>query len=301
MAIALTGAFGLIGSAVRRRLSQTVEVRTIDIHPSADFVADLSEPEQIAALDFSGIETVVHCAGIVDEDFTNPGRAFRQATLGMAALVDRAKKSGARRFIYLSSAHVYGRFDAPFDEASPPNPMHDYAIAHFASEQVLRRSTGAAFRGAVFRPCAVFGIPPDVVRFRRWSLIPFSFPKEAVELGTITLQSRGTQKRNFVGTEDIANAMAVWLGSDDPAHFSIINPIGCETMTVFDFAKRCALLAEQITGGAVGIVRPDGPDLADAFDYHTRDARFVGHTDLSRTVEELMRRLIAGAAKGASA
>lgn len=292
MAIALTGAFGLIGSAVRRRLSESAEVKTIDINPAADFVADLSEPDQIAALDFSGVETVVHCAGIVDEDFANPGRAFRQATLGMNALVTQARKAGVKRFVYLSSAHVYGRFDAPFDESSPPNPMHDYAIAHFASEQVLRRATGPGFHGAVFRPCAVFGIPPDVARFRRWSLIPFAFPKEAVEQGTITLQSRGTQKRNFVGTSDIADAMALWLSDDAVGSFSIVNPIGRETMTVYEFARRCAELAEPLTGKRVAVRRPDGPDTADAFDYRTRDPRFIGKADIWATVETLMRRIL---------
>src|ERR1700691_4763641 len=103
--IALTGGFGLIGSAVRDRLRASHEVRTIGIHRSADLIVDLSEPDSIAALDLSGCAALVHCAGVVDEDFTNAGRAFRQATQGMAALVARAKACGVSRFAYISSAH----------------------------------------------------------------------------------------------------------------------------------------------------------------------------------------------------
>lgn len=295
--VAQTGSSGLIGSAVRKRLGATREVRTIDKQPFADFVADLSEPDSIATLDLNGCTALVHCAGIVDEDFTNTGRAFRQATQGMSALVARAKSCGVSRFVYVSSAHVYGPFAGTISESSSPNPLSDYAIAHFASEQILRRAAGPGFRAVVLRPCAVFGIPPDLARFRRWALIPFGFPHSAVEHSRIELKSSGLQRRNFVGTDDIAGAIDTWLSDSWADPFLIVNPIGKESMTVLAFAQMCARIAETVTGQSCRVVRPDAPaPLADTFEYTTMDRRFAGVTNLGDTVAHLMRLMIANGA-----
>lgn len=292
MTIALVGASGLIGSAVRSRLARSQPVRTIGRHVGADMVADLARPDTVASLSLEGCSALIHCAGIVDEDFADPERAFRQATLGMSALVARAKSAGINRFLYVSSAHVYGRFVGSIEESSPPNPLHDYAIAHYASEQILRRATDEGFRGAVVRPCAVFGIPPDVERFRRWTLIPFGFPISAVGEGTIALASRGLQRRNFVGTEDIAAAVSIWLDDVDALSFSVINPIGNQTMTVLEFAQLCARAALSVTGRECAVTRPEGLDPApDSFDYRSLDSRFYGSAPLEETILHLTRLL----------
>ena len=291
--IALTGWSGLIGSAVLRALSGKHDIRTIGRSQNSDLVADLSQPTTISALDLGGCDAVVHCAGIVDEDFSDPERAFRRATQGMAALVARASSYKLSHFIYISSAHVYGALVGKISENTPPNPLSDYAIAHYASEQILRRATGAGLCAAVLRPCAVFGIPPDVTNFRRWSLIPFAFPKSLIDKSRIELKSAGTQRRNFVGAEDVARAAAIWLNDASSNPFEIINPIGKADMSVFAFARTCAEIAEQVTGKSATILRPDSPDCTvDLFDYTTRDTRFIGSADLGATIQNLLHLLM---------
>jgi UDP-glucose 4-epimerase len=294
MIVALTGSSGLIGSAIHARLAAAGEVRTIARREGGHYKADLSDPESVAKLDLKGCDALVHSAGVVDEDFVDdPQRAFRQAIQGMAALVKVARDSGVKRALYISSAHIYGPFAGHIDETSPPNPLHDYAIAHFASEQILRRSASEDFRTAVVRPNAVFGVPPDIARFRRWRLIPFSFPKTAVEERLITLGSHGEQRRNFVGTEDIAAAVATWLADSSAGRFQGINSVGKDSMTVYDFARLCASLSEKVTGKPCRVVRPavDSPPKDD-YDFTTRDPRFIGATDIAQTVERFMRLLL---------
>ncbi|UWZ86138.1 NAD-dependent epimerase/dehydratase family protein [Occallatibacter riparius] len=286
--IIVTGAHGLIGSAVCRLFAKTYTVSTIGRRAPANMIADIADPATIERLDLTGAKCLIHCAGIVDEDFSNPARAFRQAIEGMAALVRRAKQDGVRRFVYISSAHVYGPFAGEIDENSRPNPLHDYAIAHFASEQILRRATTDEFIGCAIRPCAVFGIPADLDRFRRWALIPFGFPRAAVHDGVIGLASRGLQRRNFIGSDDIARAISLWLEQEQVARFTGINAVGQTSMTVLDFANMCAASAERITGRATRVTRPDGVDPApDNFDYRTIDPRFVGHSSLPDFVDRM--------------
>jgi UDP-glucose 4-epimerase len=206
----------------------------------------------------------------------------------MATLVRKAKLAGVRRFVYISSAHVYGPFTGIIDENARPNPLHDYAIAHFASEQILRRATTADFAGAAIRPCAVFGVPADIARFRRWALIPFGFPRAAVREGVIALASRGLQRRNFVGTDDIAQAISIWLAQEQVNSFTGMNAVGQTSMTVLDFAEMCATSAERVTGRPCRVTRPEGVDPArDNFEYNTIDPRFVGKASLTEFIDRM--------------
>jgi UDP-glucose 4-epimerase len=298
MKVAITGTTGLIGSVAYRRIAALCSVLTIGRRTGCDRIIDLSDPANVRDMDLDGCDTLVHCAGVVDEDFADAGRAFRQATQGMAALVARAKAAGISRFVYISSAHVYGPFYGEIDENVPANPLHDYAIAHFASEQILRRATSPKFRGLAVRPCAVFGIPQEFVRFRRWSLIPFDFPKSAIECGTIALASHGMQKRNFVGTEDIASTIIHWLtNSSDSTAFRAVNPIGKQTMTVLGFAEMCAAVATEITGLACKVTRPDSSaGDANAFDYKSIYNWSRGQMELAQTVRQIMLLVKEGAA-----
>lgn len=291
MKVAITGSTGLIGSAVYDRVSRVSDAVTLGRSAGSGQKVDLSDPASIRRLDLGGCEALIHCAGIVDEDFADPGRAFRQATEGMAALVAHAKAAKVSQFVYISSAHVYGALAGVIDENSPPNPLHDYAIAHFASEQVLRRATSSGLRGLVLRPCAVFGIPPDLARFRRWSLIPFDFPRSAIQKGKIALATHGRQSRNFVGTEDIADVIMKWLQCKDAAPaFLALNPIGKSTMSILAFAEMCAEIATRITGRPCVVTRPDVQvGQVDGFAYQSIHAWSGGHTELADSLEKLMR------------
>ena len=249
---------------------------------------DLSNLESINSIDFSGIDAVVHCAGVVDEDFRDDASiAFNRATVGMEAFLFGARASGIRRFAYISSAHVYGRLEGKIDENAAPNPLSNYAIAHFATEQLIRRVTCPDFRAVSFRPCAVFGIPNDLAAFRRWTLIPFDFPKSAAIQGRIVLKSFGDQFRNFVGTADIAQCVSNWLRDADSPDYCIANPIGKENMSVWQFAQLCADIAEHVTGRPVSLARIEGASAGPRLEYETVYSEYRCGQDLRETITAL--------------
>lgn len=294
MRILLTGASGLIGSAVRQRLAAEHEIVTLGRRAGADVIADLSAPESLREIQIDRVDALVHCAGVVDEDFVDsPERGFRAATLGADALVDAAIEAGARRLVYVSSAHVYGPMVGRKDESSPPDPRSNYAISHYATEQVFHRRVSDSVSGLALRPCAVFGTLADPAGFRRWSLIPFSFPRDAIRDGSIVIRSTGEQRRNFVGTEDIAATAARWLAQES-AGWSAINPIGKHSMTVFEFAELSAAAAEEICGTQVTVSRqaPEAPTAGDDFEYLSVFPDATGGQDLGLTMRELMRDLL---------
>jgi UDP-glucose 4-epimerase len=236
-----------------------------------DLPADFSRPESVAGLDLSGLEAVVYCAGVVDEDFkTDLARAFLQATAGFSAVVKRAVACRVPCFVYVSTAHVYGPLEGRICESSPVNPLSDYALAHYAAEQILRRDCGAhRLRGLVLRPCAVFGVPESVDSFDRWSLIPYAFPREAVRDGAIVLRSHGEQRRNFIGVGDLALYVEKFLDAcRDFDAFTVVNPVGTRSLSVYQFARECADVASRITGRQCRVERPaPGPAELPDFAY----------------------------------
>lgn len=291
MRILITGATGLIGSAIATELGRAHEVLTLGRHESSDIQVDLADTAAITALKLPNIDALVHCAGVVDEDFRDhPERAMQMAMFGADALVQKAVAAGATRLVYISSAHVYGPMVGHVDEETASNPVSNYAIAHFATEQVFRRQAKGAVAGAALRPCAVFGTLPDPAGFRRWSLIPFSFPRDAVLEHKIVIRSSGEQRRNFVGTEDIAACCNAWL--EAPADgWTGLNPLGSLTGTVFEFAQICAELSETVSGTPCEIVRvaPDGPTLGSDFNYGSVSSLTNGKQSVQSVLEHLMR------------
>ena len=252
MRIALTGSTGLIGAEVHAAL-RGHEVVRVGRSSGAELRADLSVPPSVASLDLRGCDALVHCAGVTDGDFAEDrGRAYLHSTAGTAALVDRAVAGGVRRLVYISTAHVYAPLRGHIDESTAPNPLGDYAIAHYAAEQIVRRAT--SLQTLVLRPCAVFGVPRLMERFDRWSLIPYSFPLEAVTSRKIVLRSTGEQRRNFVATHDIAACIRTWLDADAPP--AVMNPVGPDTWSVHEFALACADAYRTRTGETCAIERP---------------------------------------------
>lgn len=258
MRVLLTGATGLIGSAVADRLRPHHDLHTLGRQAGlVDEVVDLSDPIQLGALRFPTAGCLVHCAGVIDEDFrADPMTAYRRATYGAEALVKAAAQAGCSRFIYVSSTHVYGMQVGTISETAPTDPQSHYALAHYCTEQFFRRQA-AASQGTcvVLRPNAVFGMPAHPDTFQRWSLIPFSFPREAKDQGRITLKSSGLQRRNFVSTVAIAETVHRCVEGDLAGATGAINVLGADTESVYDFAQRCRRIAEKQLGRSCAVER----------------------------------------------
>jgi UDP-glucose 4-epimerase len=292
MRIAVSGTTGLIGFAVANALSLQHEVLAVGRRIDSQIPCDFSDVRSVRALNLSDIDAIIHCAGIVDEDFIeNPTRAFESATQGMAEFVSQARAASVRRFAYVSSAHVYGHLNGKINENNAPNPLSDYALAHFVAEQILKRATSSSFQAGVFRPCAVFGLPKDPATFRRWSLIPFDFPRTAVNESKIVLRSCGDQRRNFVGTADIARSIATWLERSDNPDFFLVNPVGKDSMSVWEFAKLCAELAGDVTRHPIFMSRVEANPVGAQLDYESVYPEHHGDQDLRGVTTDLIKLL----------
>ncbi|MFC8246691.1 NAD-dependent epimerase/dehydratase family protein [Streptomyces chartreusis] len=175
--VLVVGGTGFIGSAVSREMIRAVVSQrgtpTLRVMSRTTFqrsetagvrhvTGDLSDPRSLRGV-CSGVDSVVHAASYVGRD---PQRCTDVNVKGTRALLAEANRSGVRRFVYVSTASVYGAGPhRGLDERQlEPDPASPASASRFHAEQEVR-----AAGGIVLRPHLVYGagdrwFVPTVVR-----------------------------------------------------------------------------------------------------------------------------------------
>jgi UDP-glucose 4-epimerase len=260
--IGLIGKSGLIGGAAHRELSLHHDIVTFGRSSQNDVYLDLNDVSTFDRETFNGIDALVHCAGVTDEDlvhdglkgvFANVSQAFAKSTVMLDHLLDHAVLAGVRRFSYVSSAHVYGPLSGRIDEQTIPQPLTYYSLSHYCAEQVYRKY---ALQGPkdihlqILRPCAVYGMPTDFKHFRRWKLVPYYLPRMALERGRIDLLPGSDRVyRNFISSKGVGSALTK-IADMFSSNIVVSNPLGAENMSIYSFAERVAQAYESVMGQA---------------------------------------------------
>jgi uronate dehydrogenase len=154
MRILITGAAGLIGRKLTRRLEREHELRLADVQPlagDARFVAcDITAPGEIQAA-IRGIDAVIHLAiasgheGEYEDDEFNQ-RRFDMNVKGTWNILQAARRAGVRRFVHTSSLMVVWGYPPPewVPSDAPARPVGTYAqtkyLAEILCEQAARTS-----------------------------------------------------------------------------------------------------------------------------------------------------------------
>ncbi|MCH8998748.1 MAG: UDP-glucose 4-epimerase GalE [Proteobacteria bacterium] len=93
-----------------------------------------------------GIAAVVHFAGsiVVPESLADPLKYYRNNTCASRALIEACVAGGVRRFVFSSTAAVYGMPAAvPIPEDAPTAPINPYGASKLMTEWILRDTAAA--------------------------------------------------------------------------------------------------------------------------------------------------------------
>jgi len=111
-----------------------------------------------------GVTAVMHFAGsiVAPASVSQPLAYYGNNTVNSHALIDAAIAGGVRRFIFSSTAAVYGNAGgAPITEAEPPAPINPYGTSKLMTEWMLRDAAAAHdFRYVALRYFNVAGADP---------------------------------------------------------------------------------------------------------------------------------------------
>lgn len=182
----VTGAGGFVGGALLRRLNDAGigasgwrrDAGGFDLS-DAGAGAAAPRPQWIERL--RGVDTVIHCAGLAHQ--LGGAQAQRYVTInrdGTLCLAHSAAAAAVRRFIFISTAKVFGEGGAgPYDASAPAQPRDDYARSKWAAEEGLRMlaaSTGMEL--VIIRPPLVYGpaAGANFARLRAIAALPLPLP-----------------------------------------------------------------------------------------------------------------------------
>ncbi|WP_439530940.1 UDP-glucose 4-epimerase GalE [Pannonibacter sp.] len=173
----ITGGAGYIGSHMAHCLARAGEsVIVLDnlstgygwlLPPSAELiVGDVSETALVErVLAEHQITAVIHFAGsiIVPESVSDPLKYYRNNTAASRNLIEACVKAGVDKFIFSSTAAVYGDpVSIPVEEDAPLAPLSPYGLSKLMTEQMLRDVSAAHdFRYTALRYFNVAGADPE--------------------------------------------------------------------------------------------------------------------------------------------
>ena len=187
MKIAVTGAGGFIGSALTKMLVGEGH----DVLPLSR--NELSDP------DFSGVETVVHCAALAHRTGAERPDAdtFDAVNHRLAVeLAAKAKAAGVRRFVFVSTIYTIAGNPSPLTPDMPLRPRDDYGRAKAKAEADLRELNGIEV--VIARPVLVYG---PGARANLKALIKLCDSGLPLPFGL------ADNRRSFVSLENVAHAL----------------------------------------------------------------------------------------------
>lgn len=243
-----------------------------------------------------GADAVVHLAGMnAAACLADPCLALEVNGVNTVRLIQIAERSGVKRFVYLSTIHVYGRGQGTLREDYLPQPLHPYATSHRAGEDVTLAAGTASggMQGVVLRLSNAFGAPA-----RRdadcWTLLVNDLCRQAVTLKTLRLHGNGMQRRDFIALTDACRGIGHALAAAHPlaADDRVYNLGGGWSPTLLEVAELVDSRHQALFGESCAIVRSsDKGDPEPPLDFvceRLARAGFVASTDRVREIDDLL-------------
>jgi UDP-glucose 4-epimerase len=238
----VTGGAGFIGShIVEELLRNGIFVRVLDNFSSGKrenlekfqgkleiLEGDLRDAGTVNAV--RDVELVFHLAAFISvpQSMSDPETCFAVNVGGTVALLEAARRAGARKVVLSSSTAVYGDTNVfPTTEETPLRPLSPYALSKQVNELYAHLYTH------------ILGLPVTALRYYNVygprqrpdsdyaAAIPI-FVRQLVAGEPITIYGDGKQSRDFIFVKDVVRANLLAAESDAAGEaFNICT--GCET------------------------------------------------------------------------
>lgn len=177
MTVLVTGGAGYIGSHTVRALADNGESVVVIDNLSTGFSAFLPESVPLfigdaadenlveGVIDAHGVDAIIHFAGsiVVPESMRDPLGYYRNNTMTTRNLLSAAVRHNVKRFIFSSTAAVYGNPEhVPVPEHAPTRPTSPYGSSKLMTEIMLHDVAAAhGLNYVVLRYFNVAGADPD--------------------------------------------------------------------------------------------------------------------------------------------
>src|SRR2546423_2847390 len=218
MKVLVTGGAGFIGRHVVKHFQEQAQVYVIDnLRSGSEQNLDKLQCKLIVGsiLDrdlvrkaMDGVDYIFHLAAMtsVPESIEKPIECAEINSAGTLLLLEEAARVKAKKFVFSSSAAIYGDSPTiPKTENMPPAPKSPYASSKLEGEHHCTRFTDEdRLQTVCLRYFNVFGAyqNPD----SQYAAAVPSFIQSAIENQPITIFGDGLQTRDFIYVQDVGAA-----------------------------------------------------------------------------------------------
>ena len=224
MKVLITGGAGYVGTELAYELGSSPNVKEIVIYDNLSrgnynfFIGikkfqgkitfihgDLLDTRKLKHA-LKDVDVVYHLAAKVTTPFAdqNP-HLFEQVNhWGTAELVYAVQESNVKKFIYLSSASVYGASLQIVSVDTPPTPITFYSISKMRGEEHVDRLFDSDIDTYIIRCGNVYGYSKSM----RFDSVINRFVFQSHFKNRITIDGDGEQHRSFIHIDKTANILA---------------------------------------------------------------------------------------------
>jgi len=193
----------------------------------------------------AGFDYVVHLAFAtnIPKSILDPiGTTYNNLDLGVKML-ELGKQAGVKKFLYPSTASLYGNQPLPWKEDMQVYPTEPYSLQKYAMERFCRYYANNGLPTVILRLFQVFGENQrnDTALYKFYQCRREGKP---IPITQTTAQAGfHSAKRDFIYTGDIAEAFIMAMESSDVGKGEIINLCSGYNYTIREIAE---LISERI-------------------------------------------------------
>ncbi len=238
MKILTTGGSGFAGKYLLRALVEQgydvinlVNKNFSGIHGVKEIRIKNFEPEYLKGL-LDGIDIIVHLAAALGSTKANYDYFYKVNSLFPENLIKAAVEKGVKKFIYISSAGVYGKGSKKIiDEKFPPSPIDEYEKTKFSGEKNILKFKGK-INVVIVRPGWIYG-PGDKRTLKLY---------RAINYGKFFVAGKGDGFQTPVFVEDFVKAIILII-KNNVGSGEIFNIAGKELLRTEDMIR---IIATQL-------------------------------------------------------
>jgi len=302
--VLISGGLGYLGGRIAKYLLDSgfqVRIGSSRSHPDVPsdllsceiVICDLSDKRSLENA-CKNVSSIIHLASLnAQECDHDPEAALLINGLGTLNLLNAAKKMGVTKFVYFSTAHVYGSpLQGIIDENSTPRPIHDYAITHrLAEDYVLQANSNKDITGSILRLTNSVGSPLNS-KANCWMLVVNDLCKQTVLNQSMELHSDELVQRDFIPISTVCSTVVDVLTSD-VLDGEIANISSSVVLTLRELTNLIADRSEVVLGFRPNINfkrLPKGKPLESLFILNSKlkSSGCIIDTDLSYEIDQLL-------------
>ena len=243
--ILITGGLGQVGSYLVDALHDKAKVTVLDNYssttreavPQGVNVIKGDVKDRIAADLVNQNDVVIHTAAqiSVTASMEDPLFDAQNNVFGTLNLLEAARRSSISRFIYISSAAVYGDpIKVPITESHPQDPLSPYGVSKLSGEKYCMMYHKAfGLPSCCIRPFNIYSPRQDPGN--PYSGVISRFIEKARVGQSPVIFGDGTQTRDFISVHDIVDIITLLLEKED-ANGHVFNAGTGNSITVSELA-----------------------------------------------------------------